>query len=90
MIIMKYITLIITFFLILLNVAIGQKIKVIPKNIPKVNVNQVKIKNHANSNSIFGNKKNHPKYEKKNDLEKSKAVEKKKTEVTKPNTAAKK
>ena len=70
----------------------GQKIKVIPKNIPKVNVNQIKIKNHANSNTIFGNKKNHPKYDKKNDPEKNKDIDKKKTEVkvTTPKTGSKK
>ena len=89
---MKYLALMVSFFLILLNVAKGQKVKIIPKNIPKVNVNQVKIKNHANSNTIIGNKKIHPKYEKKNNAYKSNAEEKKKDygKDTKPKTGSKK
>ena len=57
------------------------KVKPIPRNIPKVNVNQVKIKTHANSNTIVGTKKVHPKYDNK-PAEKEKPVDKKKTELS--------
>ncbi len=56
------------------------KVKPVPRNIPKVNVTQIKIKNHANSNTIVGTKKVHPKYAKK-PAEKKKPVDKKEIEL---------
>ncbi len=56
------------------------KVKAIPKNIPKVNINQIKVKTHANSNTIVGTKKVHPKYDKKPGKT-DEPVDKKKTEL---------